>query len=335
MSPDLSTTYLGLQLSSPLVAAASPLTGKLEMLRRLEEAGAAAVVLPSLFEEQIEHEETDLHALLEYGTDSFGEALTYFPALQGLVTIPEAYLRHLEAAKELLSIPVIASLNGVSSGGWTRYAQLCEEAGADALELNVYAVETDLDASAASVEERTLQLVRRVREAVSIPLAVKVGPYYSAFGNMARHLAEAGADGLVLFNRFLQPDIDLETMTVDPHIVLSTSAELRLRLRWIAILRGRVPISLAATGGVHTARDVAKLLLAGADVTMLASALLRFGPERLTAVKDDLVEWLTEREYESVEQLKGSMSQASSPDPAAFERGNYMRALVSYAPRPD
>ena len=335
MSPDLSTTYLGLQLSSPLVAAASPLTGKLEMLRRLEDAGAGAVVLPSLFEEQIEHEETDLHALLEYGTDSFGEALTYFPALQGLVTIPEAYLRHLEAAKKLLSIPVIASLNGVSSGGWIRYAQLCEESGADALELNVYAVETDLDASAASVEERTLQLVRRVREAVSIPLAVKVGPFYSAFGNMARHLAEAGADGLVLFNRFLQPDIDLETMRVDPHIHLSTSAELRLRLRWIAILRGRVPVSLAATGGVHTAKDVAKLLLAGADVTMLASALLRFGPERLTAVKDDLVEWLTEREYESVEQLKGSMSQASCPDPAAFERGNYMRALVSYAPRRD
>ena len=175
-------------------------------------------MLPSLFEGQIEHEDTDLHALLEYGTDSFGEALTYFPALQGLVTIPEAYLRHLEAAKRLLSIPVIASLNGVSAGGWIRYAQLCEEAGADALELNVYAVETDLDASAASVEERTLQLVRRVREAVSIPLAVKVGPYYSSFGNMARHLAEAGADGLVLFNCFLQPDIDLETMTVDPHI---------------------------------------------------------------------------------------------------------------------
>ena len=335
MSPDLSTTYLGLQLSSPLVAAASPLTGKLEMLRRLEDAGAGAVVLPSLFEEQIEHEETDLHALLEYGTDSFGEALTYFPALQGLVTIPEAYLRHLEAAKKLLSIPVIASLNGVSSGGWIRYAQLCEEAGADALELNVYAVETDLDASAASVEERTLQLVRRVREAVSIPLAVKVGPFYSAFGNMARHLAEAGADGLVLFNRFLQPDIDLETLSVDPHIHLSTSAELRLRLRWIAILRGRVPVSLAATGGVHTAKDVTKLLLAGADVTMLASALLRFGPERLAAIEADLVEWLTEREYESVEQLKGSMSQASCPDPAAFERGNYMRALVSYAPRRD
>lgn len=335
MSPDLSTTYLGLPLSSPLVAAASPLTGKLDMLRRLEYAGAAAVVLPSLFEEQIEHEETDLHALLEYGTDSFGEALTYFPELHGLVTIPEAYLRHLEAAKELLSIPVIASLNGVSSGGWTQYARLCEQSGADALELNVYAVETDPDTSAASVEERMLQLVRRVRETVSLPLAVKVGPFYSAFAHTARHIVEAGADGLVLFNRFLQPDMDLETMQVDPHIHLSTSEELRLRLRWIAILRGRIPVSLAATGGAHTAADIVKLLLAGADVTMLASALLRCGPERLTVLKADLVEWLTEREYDSVEQLKGSMSQASCPDPAAFERGNYMRALVSYAPRRD
>ena len=335
MSPDLSTTYLGLKLASPLVPSASPLTANLDMLKRLEEAGAAAVVLPSLFEEQIEHDQIDLHALLEYGTDSFGEALTYFPELDVYNAGSEDYLEHLAAAKEALSIPVIASLNGVSTGGWTRYASLVQETGADALELNVYALETDPDASAASIEERTLQLVARVREAVTIPLAVKVGPYYSAFANIARHLADAGADGLVLFNRFLQPDIDLETLEVTPQIALSTSAELRLRLRWIAILRGCVPASLAATGGVHTAEDVLKLLLVGADVTMLASALLQRGPELLPELRADVEAWLIEREYESVEQLKGSMSQASCPDPAAFERGNYMRALVSYAPRRD
>ena len=335
MSPDLSTTYLGLKLVSPLVPSASPLTANLDMLKRLEEAGAGAVVLPSLFEEQIEHDQIDLHALLEYGTDSFGEALTYFPELDIYNAGSEDYLEHLAAAKEALSIPVIASLNGVSTGGWTRYASLVQETGADALELNVYAVETDPDASAASIEERTLQLVARVRETVTIPLAVKVGPYYSAFANIARHLADAGADGLVLFNRFLQPDIDLETLEVTPQIALSTSAELRLRLRWIAILRGRVPGSLAATGGVHTAEDVLKLLLVGADVTMLASALLQRGPELLPELRADVEAWLTEREYESVEQLKGSMSQESCPDPAAFERGNYMRALVSYAPRRD
>lgn len=335
MRPDLSTTYLGLKLASPLVPSASPLTANLDMLKRLEEAGASAVVLPSLFEEQIEHDQIDLHALLEYGTDSFGEALTYFPELDVYNAGSEDYLEHLAAAKEALSIPVIASLNGVSTGGWTRYASLVQETGADALELNVYAVETDPDASAASIEERTLQLVARVREAVTIPLAVKVGPYYSAFANVARHLADAGADGLVLFNRFLQPDIDLETLEVTPQIALSTSAELRLRLRWIAILRGRVAASLAATGGVHTAEDVLKLLLVGADVTMLASALLQRGPELLLELRADVEAWLTEREYESVEQLKGSLSQASCPDPAAFERGNYMRALVSYAPRPD
>jgi dihydroorotate dehydrogenase (fumarate) len=335
VSPDLSTTYLGLKLASPLVPSASPLTANLDMLKRLEEAGAGAVVLPSLFEEQIEHDQIDLHALLEYGTDSFGEALTYFPELDIYNAGSEDYLEHLAAAKEALSIPVIASLNGVSTGGWTRYASLVQETGADALELNVYAVETDPDASAASIEERTLQLVARVRETVTIPLAVKVGPYYSAFANIARHLADAGADGLVLFNRFLQPDIDLETLEVTPQIALSTSAELRLRLRWIAILRGRVPGSLAATGGVHTAEDVLKLLLVGADVTMLASALLQRGPELLPELRADVEAWLTEREYESVEQLKGSMSQESCPDPAAFERGNYMRALVSYAPRRD
>jgi dihydroorotate dehydrogenase (fumarate) len=332
MTPDLSTTYLGLHLASPLVASASPLTGELESLRALEAAGVAAVVLPSLFEEQIEHEEVQLDAVLEYGAHSFGEALSYFPELEDYNTGPESYLEHVADAKRALSVPVIASLNGASEGGWVRYARLLEEAGADAIELNVYAVEADPASSAEDVEERTLRLVRSVREAVSVPLAVKVGPFYSAFAHMADRLAGAGADGLVLFNRFLQPDIDLETLSVSPSLHLSTREELRLPLRWIAILRGRVPVDLAATGGAHSADDVVKLLLAGADVVMLASALLLHGPGHLSALRASISNWLVEREYDSVEQLKGSMSQAAAPDPAAFERAQYMRALVSYVP---
>jgi len=332
MTPDLSTTYLGLTLRSPVVASASPLTGDLESLKELEGQGIGAAVLPSLFEEQIEHDQLDIHDLLEYSTYSFGEALTWFPELEDYSTGPDAYLEHLAQAKAELDIPVIASLNGVSVGGWLRYARLCQDAGADALELNVYAVEADPAIPGSGVEERTLALVREVRSALSIPLAVKVGPFYSAFANMAVRLHEAGADGLVLFNRFLQPDIDLETLDTSPTLVLSTPAELRLPLCWIAILRGRVPVYLAGTTGVHDWRGALKLLLAGADVVMLASAPLRHGAGVVGEVLDGLRSWMEEREYESVEQLKGSVSQASSPDPSAFERGNYMRALVSYAP---
>jgi len=334
MTPDLTTTYLGLRLRSPVVASASPLTGNLESLRELERQGIGAAVLPSLFEEQIEHEQIDVHELLEHATHSFGEALTWFPELEDYSTGPAAYLEHLSQAKTILGVPVIASLNGVSTGGWLRYARLCEEAGADALELNVYAVETDPELSAADVEARTIGLVREVRKAVSIPLAVKVGPFYSAFAHMAAQLQEAGADGLVLFNRFLQPDIDLDTLEISPWLSLSTPAELRLPLRWIAILRGRVPVSLAGTTGVHDWQGALKLLLAGADVAMVASAPLARGPEVVRELVDGLRDWMMEREYTSVEQLKGSLSQASCPDPAAFERGNYMRALVSYAPHP-
>jgi dihydroorotate dehydrogenase (fumarate) len=319
---------------SPILASASPLTGDLDSLRELAEAGIGAAVLPSLFEEQIEHEQVDLHELLEHSTDSFGEALSWFPELEEYSTGPDAYLEHLARAKVVLDVPVIASLNGVSVGGWLRYAALCQEAGADALELNVYSVETDPHRSAADVEERTLALVREVRSAVSIPLAVKVGPFYSAFAHMARRLGEAGADGLVLFNRFLQPDIDLDTLEVAPWLNLSTANELRLPLRWIAILRGRVPVSLAGTTGVHDWEGALKLLLAGADAVMVASAALVRGPGVVRPALDGLEEWMAEREYESVEQLKGSLSQASCPDPDAFERGNYMRALVSYAPAP-
>ncbi len=330
MTIDLSTRYLGLELKSPLVASPSPLGHDLEMLRRLEDAGAAAVVLPSLFEEQIEHEAFEVHQVLEAGTESFGEALSYFPELDDYNTGPGPYLDHLCSAKELLSIPVIGSLNGSSPGGWVRYARQMQDAGADAIELNVYFVATDPSVSSAQVEERYLSLVRAVREVVTIPVAVKVGPYFSSLANMACRLAEAGADGLVLFNRFVQPDIDLETLSVVPEVHLSTSAELLLPLRWIAILHGRVAASLAATTGVHRPEDVLKLLLAGADVTMTTSAVLRDGPERLRELVIGLRALLEKGEYESVEQLKGSMSQASCPDPEAFERSQYMRALVSY-----
>lgn len=330
MSPDLRSTYLSLELASPFVASASPLTGDLDTLKRLEEAGASAVVLPSLFEEQVEHEEVALHDTLELGAHSFGEALTYFPEIDDYNTGPGPYVERVAAAKEALSIPVIASLNGVTPGGWVRYADLLQQAGADAIELNVYAVETDPHASGASVEERTLRLVSRVRGVVTVPLAVKVGPYYTALGNVAQRLADARADGLVLFNRFLQPDIDLETLTVKPELHLSTREELRLPLRWIAILSGRVPLSLAATSGVQTAEDVVKLVLAGADAVMVASELLRRGPAVLRELTDGLATWLAEREYTSVEQAKGSMSQAACGNPHAFERAQYVRTLVEY-----
>jgi dihydroorotate dehydrogenase (fumarate) len=334
MTPDLATTYLGLPLRSPIVASASPLTGRIDSLRELEAAGIGAAVLPSLFEEQIEHEAIDIHELLEHATHSFGEATTWFPELDSYNTGPDAYLEHIRAAKEAVRVPVIASLNGASRGGWLRYARLCEDAGADALELNVYAVEVDPSTAAAEVEARTLELVREVRACVDIPLAVKVAPFYSAFAHMATQLVDAGADGLVLFNRFLQPDIDLETLEVAPWLALSTQAELRLPLRWIAILRDTVSMSLAGTSGVHDWSDALKLLLAGADAVMVASAGLAHGPIVVNEMLDGLRRWMVEREYASIEQLKGSLSRSSASDAAAFERGNYMRALVSYAPQP-
>ena len=335
MTVDLRTTYLGMHLRSPIVASASPLTGDLDSLRALVEAGVGAAVLPSLFEEQIEHDQIDLHELLEHATHSFGEATTWFPELDTYNTGPGAYLEHVRAARAAVDVPIIASLNGVSQGGWLRYARLCEEAGASALELNVYAVEVDAETAAAEVEARTVELVRVIRRSIGIPLAVKVGPFYSAFANMALQLEGAGADGLVLFNRFLQPDIDLETLEVSPWLALSTSAELRLPLRWIAILRDSVSLSLAGTGGVHDWQGALKLLLAGADAVMVASAPLARGPGIVADMLDGLRSWMEEREYVSVAQLRGSLSRASGPDPAAFERGNYMRALVSYAPQPE
>jgi dihydroorotate dehydrogenase (fumarate) len=330
---DMRTRYLGLDLRSPVVASAGPLTGDFNGLRRLDEAGVGAVVLPSLFEEQITYEALDLHAMLESSSFFNAEATTFFPAMDEYNAGPVTYLEYLEAAKAAVDIPVIASLNGSSDGGWVRYAKLMETAGADAIELNVYYVAANPETTSQQVETRYLDLVSAVRQAVGIPFAVKVGPYFSAMANMARRLVAAGADGLVLFNRFIQPDIDLETLSVVPALRLSTSDELRLPLRWIAILRGRVEASLAATTGVHSAEDAMKLILAGADVVMMTSALLHNGPDFASMVLDGIDVWLETQGYESVEQAKGSLSQVSSPDPAAFERSNYMQALISYSSR--
>lgn len=330
MSVDLSTKYLSLPLRNPLVVSAGPLTDRLDTLARLEEAGAAAVVLPSLFEEQIEHHEWQAHRLDHVGAESFPEALSYFPELEDHRVGPDEYLRKIENAKEALSIPVIASLNGTSEGGWIRYARLMASAGADAIELNIYLLSTDFEQSGSSVEERYIDLVSSVRSEVNVPLAVKIGPYFSSLPHMALRLQAAGANGLVLFNRFLLPDIDLDSLAISPQLVLSTPAESRLALRWIAILRDRLRVSLAANGGIHNVEDVVKVLLVGADVAMMLSTLLQNGVGHLTRLRDGLEIWLAEREYHSVEQLKGSMSRAHCADPEALERANYLRMLESY-----
>ncbi|MBK7514378.1 MAG: dihydroorotate dehydrogenase-like protein [Betaproteobacteria bacterium] len=330
MSVDLSTRYLGLPLKHPIVASASPLTGSIDSLRRLQDAGVAAVVLPSLFEEQIEHEEMATHNLMMYGAELSPEAHGFFPEMQNYPTGPDRYLKLIGEAKQALSVPVIASLNGHTPGGWTNIARQFQEAGADAIELNVYFLAASVDDTSAEVEQRYVDLVASVTQQVGIPVAVKVAPYFSAMANMAARLHQAGAAGLVLFNRFLQPDITLDELEVAPHLVLSTSDELRLALRWIAILRGRVGASLAATGGAHTPEDVLKLLLAGADCVMLASSLLTRGPGHVEALVRGVQAWLSDREYSSVAQMKGSLSQQACPDPDAFERANYMRALQSY-----
>ena len=332
---DMSTRYLGLTLPSPVAASASPLSDSIDTLRRLEAAGAGAVVLRSLFEEQIVHESLDLHELLEQWTESYLEAQSFFPALPEHATRPAAYLDAIEQARRELSIPVIASLNGITPGGWTRYARQIEEAGAHAIELNVYFVAANATETAESVEERYATIVAAVREVVRIPVAVKLSPFFSALPAVARRLVSCGADGLVLFNRFMQPDIDLESLTVVPTVRLSSPAELALPIRWIAILRGcGVDVSLAATSGVHAPEDVLKALLAGADVAMMASALLIHGPDHLATVVAGVEQWMRDRHYESVRQMVGSLSHATSPDPAAFERSNYMKALVSYSGTP-
>lgn len=328
---DLTTTYLGFNLKNPLVASSSPLCQDVHNIRQMEDAGLAAVVLHSLFEEQITIQSLDLDHFLERGTDSFAESLSYFPDMHQYNLGPDAYLEHIRQAKSAVDIPVIASLNGYSTGGWIKYARLMEEAGADALELNIYYLATDPGMSGADVEQMYTELVRNVSSSIQIPVSVKLSPYFSATANMAHRLAEAGAKGLVLFNRFYQPDFDLETLEVTPNLVLSSPDELRLRLRWIAILHGQVEADLAVTGGVHAASDVVKSMMAGANVAMSTSAFLRRGIAWSSVILTDLQEWLEEHEYDSIVQMQGSMSQKAISDPTAFERANYMKVLRSYA----
>ena len=329
---ELATTYLGLDVPSPVVASSSPLTGTMDGLRALVDGGVGAVVLPSLFEEQIVHESRDLYAMLEE-TASFNPEASdgYFPELDDYNTGPDRYLRHLADAVRELDVPVVASLNGVSTGGWLRYARQLADAGASAIECNVYRLAVDVDDEPWEVEDDLVNVVGQVVESVDVPVAVKLSPYFTALANLARRLEDAGAAGLVLFNRFYQPDIDVDTRTVVPSLVLSSPHELLLPLRWTAVLHGRIGTSLAITTGVHDAQGVAKALLAGADVAMVASAVLRHGPSLVATMLDDLQAWMEDHDYDSVDQLRGSASQAAVADPDAFVRANYLQTLTSWS----
>lgn len=328
---NIQTTYLGMTLKSPLVASASPLAQKIENIRALEDAGAGAVVLHSLYEEEIRLEREALMHHLEYGTHSFAEALTYFPEPEVFYAKTDDYLEHIRRARAAVDIPVIASLNGASIGGWTRFARQMEQAGASAIELNIYHIPTDVNAPGHQIEQMCVEIVRAVKESVQCPVAVKLGPYYSNMANMAAQLDAAGADALVLFNRFYQPDINLETLETEPNILLSTPYDLRLPLRWIAILYGQLKADLAATSGIHTAEDAIKVFMAGANVAMMTSAVLTHGIGHFTVVEQHLRNWLQDHEYESLTQLRGSVSHLHAEDPSVFERVQYMRGLRTYA----
>lgn len=329
---NLTTNYLGMVLKNPIVASSSPLSHTVDSIRRLEDAGAAAVVMYSLFEEQIGFDSYYIDYHLTQGIDSYAESISYFPDMQSYNVGPDQYLNLIRRAKEAVNIPIIGSLNGASVGGWTDYATLIEEAGADALELNVYYLPTNTEITGAEVEILYTDILTAVRDVVSIPVAVKLSPFFSSVANMASRLENHGADGLVLFNRFYQPDFDLENLEVAPRLVLSNSDELRLPLRWVAILYGRLSADLAITSGIHTSHDIIKGLMAGAKVTMMASELLQNGVRRIGQVLNELINWLTEHEYESVMQMIGAMSQKHCAEPAAFERANYMKMLQSYRP---
>jgi dihydroorotate dehydrogenase (fumarate) len=328
---DLKTTYLGLKLRTPIVVSASPLSEEIDSIKQLEEAGASAVVLYSLFEEQLRQDSVELAHNLEHGTFSTPEALTYFPEPEEFRLGPEEYLKHIARAKEAVDIPIIASLNGSSVGGWTAYAKAIQFAGADAIELNIYNIPTDMDLTSAQVEQNYLDILKEVRSVVHIPVAVKLSPFFTNFAYMAKRLDLAGANGLVLFNRFYQPDIDLESLEIKPNILLSTPMAMRVPLRWVALLYGKLRISLAATSGIHRASDVLKMLMAGADATMLCSTLIRHGHRQINVIERDLVAWMEEHEYSSVTQLKGSMSQKNCAEPSAFERAQYMRAISQFS----
>jgi dihydroorotate dehydrogenase (fumarate) len=327
---NLETKYLGLRLRSPLVASASPLSEHIDNIKQMEDAGASAVVLYSLFEEQLRKEQQALYHHTTFGTESYAEALTYFPEPAQFHIGPDGYLEHIRKAKEAVKIPVIASLNGTSLGGWTKFAQKIEQAGADALELNIYYIPTDMNMTGEQVEWTYIDIVRAVKASVTIPVAIKLSPFFSNMANMAKRLDQMGADALVLFNRFYQPDIDLETLEVKPNVQLSTPQSLRLPLTWIGILYGKLKANLAATSGIHGAEDAIKMLLVGADVTMMTSALLRYGIRHLKTVEQGLVAWMEQHEYTSVAQMRGSLSQMNSEDPSAFERAQYMRALTTF-----
>jgi dihydroorotate dehydrogenase (fumarate) len=327
---DLTTTYMGLNLKNPLVPSASPLGRDISTVKRMEEAGASAVVLESLFEEQIIHEKFEMDHFLAQGTESFAEATSYFPESDMYSFGPEEYLAHIQKCKEAVDMPIIASLNGTSTGGWTDYARKMQEAGADALELNSYYLATDPNKDPREIEDNYLEVLKAVKNAVTIPVALKISPFFTSLSHMAKRFDEIGADALVLFNRFYQPDIDLESLEVIPNLVLSSSESMRLPLRWIAILYGKIKASMAATTGIHTPEDALKMIMAGADVTQLCATLLQNGIERITHIKDGMIKWMEDHEYESVKQMKGSMSHKSVAEPAAFERANYMKVLKSY-----
>ncbi len=331
---DLTTSYLGMELKNPLVVSPSPQSEPIDNLKRMEEAGASAIVLHSLFEEQLTFLSQELNANLQQGEQSFAEALTYFPDLEDYKMGPEGYLGHIQRAKAAVSIPVIASLNGVSSGGWVKYAKEMQDAGADAIELNVYYLPTNPDMTGAQVEDMYVDLVGAVKANVTVPVAVKIGPYFSSVANMAKRLSDAGADALVMFNRFYQPDFDLANLEVKTDLNLSTSNELRLRLRWVAILHGKIAADMAVTGGVHTPADVVKCMMAGAKVAMSTSALLKHGIGHLSLLRDGLVKWMEENEYVSVKQMQGALSQQKCAEPAAYERANYMKILTNYVAEP-
>jgi len=327
---DLTTRYLGLNLRTPMVPSASPLTKDVDNIKRMEDAGAAAVVLHSLFEEQVRNEQETVQYHLMHGTDSFPEALTFFPQPGEFLAGPDEYLEKIRQAKEAVDIPIIASLNGAAIGGWTDYAKQMQQAGADALELNIYSIPTDLDRTGTEIEQSYIDILKAVKSVVSIPVALKLSPYFSNMANMAKQLDQAGAEGLVLFNRFYQPDVNLEELQVQASVHLSTPQDMRLPLRWVAILYGRVKADLAATSGIHSSTDVLKMLMVGADVTMLCSVLLNKGFGIIRQIETEMCNWLADHDYQSVRQLQGSMSQKYCADPAAFERAQYMRALLSY-----
>ncbi len=330
---DLSTTYMGLKLPHPFMPGASPMVDDLDLVKRLEDAGAAAIVMHSLFEEQIAREQIATFLHTERHGESFAEALCYFPSPERFALGPEEYLEQIARIRKTVAIPVIASLNGTSLGGWLEYARYMEQAGADALELNVYSMATDFEENAQRIEDTTLQMLREVKAAVEIPVAVKLSPFYTSLAHFARRLGEAGADGLVLFNRFYQPDIDPETLEAARHLYLSSSLELPMRLRWLALLSERVSPSLAVSGGVHGAVDAVKAIMAGAHAVQLVSALLRRGPEYLKTVREETIGWLNEHEYESLAQMRGNMNFMACPDPAVYERANYVLILQSWQGR--